>query len=481
MSETKILIPGSYPFYKAVASFILQNATNSIENYIIDEDDYEEKDENKRQTSKNYFQKYYEKIDYNQIKIDVNLYPDEGSYAIDFNGKQLKGTIDVDTSDAQAAAYATNSFYTRKITLEGELELIKAFIKEGIDVYLKKYRNDKKINIYKFGAAADYMAPTGPGMKWQVKETVDKVESSIVYLPEAKKESLINDIEEFRNENTVNWFRCNNVGYRRCYLFHGIPKSGKFTLTKMLASYFGMDIYEFDNYPRRGSSTALKYVPNNSILLVQDVEDFLESNNNFGPSKIRPVYKSNKKMNHNMGSEQLIIPGQNDDFNFMDKFDEYNSGIIIFTTTDKELLDELMFDYSFIDCEVEFKHIESEQVAKMVQSFYPELKDRMDLVSSFSKQIESLEVSPATLRRFFVKYKDFTDESLLEFIFKSIKQIVDTNKELEEQKKKMEEASLNKMSMPGLPNSDITRVTYTQGNFPKANSGTGGYGGYGWA
>jgi chaperone BCS1 len=51
------------------------------------------------------------------------------------------------------------------------------------------------------------------------------------------------DINEYLNPVTARWYANRGIPYRRGYLFHGPPGTGKSSLTAALASVFGLDIH----------------------------------------------------------------------------------------------------------------------------------------------------------------------------------------------------------------------------------------------
>ncbi|KZP10693.1 hypothetical protein FIBSPDRAFT_962889 [Athelia psychrophila] len=63
-----------------------------------------------------------------------------------------------------------------------------------------------------------------------------------VFLPPISPKMLLNDTKEFlKSEN--DWYADRNIPFRRGYLLHGVPRSGKFSLTHAIASKLMLDIY----------------------------------------------------------------------------------------------------------------------------------------------------------------------------------------------------------------------------------------------
>ncbi|PBP21245.1 hypothetical protein BUE80_DR007841 [Diplocarpon rosae] len=64
-----------------------------------------------------------------------------------------------------------------------------------------------------------------------------------VVLDEERKLDVLSDINEYLNPATARWYANRGIPYRRGYLFHGPPGTGKTSLTFALAGVFGLDIH----------------------------------------------------------------------------------------------------------------------------------------------------------------------------------------------------------------------------------------------
>src|SRR5690606_16609320 len=64
-----------------------------------------------------------------------------------------------------------------------------------------------------------------------------------VVLDEVQKQKVLWDINEYLHPATPHWYANRGIPYRRGYLFHGPPGTGKTSLSFAIAGVFGLDIY----------------------------------------------------------------------------------------------------------------------------------------------------------------------------------------------------------------------------------------------
>jgi len=66
---------------------------------------------------------------------------------------------------------------------------------------------------------------------------------STVILDESRKRELLDDIEDFLDPVTQQWYSDRDTPYRRGYLLYGPPGTGKSSLSSAIAGRFGLNIY----------------------------------------------------------------------------------------------------------------------------------------------------------------------------------------------------------------------------------------------
>jgi mitochondrial chaperone BCS1 len=78
---------------------------------------------------------------------------------------------------------------------------------------------------------------------WQRVSARPSRPMATVVLDDLQKATILKDINDFLHPRTPRWYSNRGIPYRRGYLFHGPPGTGKTSLSFALAGVFGLDIY----------------------------------------------------------------------------------------------------------------------------------------------------------------------------------------------------------------------------------------------
>ena len=99
---------------------------------------------------------------------------------------------------------------------------------------------------------------------------------STVILDQEQKQSFIDDIKEYLHPRTRRWYSNRGIPYRRGYLFHGPPGTGKTSLCFAAAGLLGLKLYLLNlnstALDEDGLASLFAALPRRCIVLLEDID-----------------------------------------------------------------------------------------------------------------------------------------------------------------------------------------------------------------
>jgi mitochondrial chaperone BCS1 len=218
----------------------------------------------------------------------------------------------------------------------------------------------------------------------QMKRTPRPLES--VILPQGMMEDLLADVRCFLGRRS--WYNERGIPYRRGYLLHGPPGTGKSSAVVGLASELGMDIAILSlgdsNLDDNGLGDLLSEVPANSLVLMEDIDcAFLERKEE--SSKLSKVTFSGL-----LNALDGVAAGE---------------GRLLFATTNHlERLDPALIRPGRIDRKLHIGNANAEQVSRIFRRFFPETSP--ELVQNFAQALPAVGIPMSAVQTHLLRYAD---------------------------------------------------------------------------
>ncbi|CAK1365614.1 putative mitochondrial chaperone bcs1 [Cercospora beticola] len=145
-----------------------------------------------------------------------------------------------------------------------------------------------------------------------------------VILDPQQKSMIIRDMNEYLHPASPRWYATRGIPYRRGYLFHGPPGTGKTSLSFALGGIFGLDIYAISlQEPTLTEGDLLQLfngLPRRCIVLLEDVDAAgLLRDAQSGKDKIKDKKDDKKdKKDGKTGEESKEKPKKDEDYTLKD-------------------------------------------------------------------------------------------------------------------------------------------------------------------
>jgi chaperone BCS1 len=238
--------------------------------------------------------------------------------------------------------------------------------------FLKRFVNEIVACHHKKASVASYLHVYDDYWTY-VQAYSPRLIDSVILKP-GEKEHLMQDLERFRASRTR--YRRLGVPYHRGYLLYGPPGTGKTSLVSALAAKFGMSIYvvNLTEFTDRTLKTAMNEVPENSVILFEDI-DCMRSGNRRSEASER-----SEKHQDAVGGETENAPPRfgvtlSGLLNVLDGVHAPENVVYVMTTNKVESLDPALLRPGRIDYRLYMGEASESQRIELYRRFFPKASE----------------------------------------------------------------------------------------------------------
>jgi chaperone BCS1 len=226
---------------------------------------------------------------------------------------------------------------------------------------------------------------------WRKRTKLHHRAIDTVFLDDDLMNGLIADIEQFTGNEQ--FYRERGVPYRRGYLFHGPPGTGKTTTISALASYFKADIFYLSltssDVSDNGIADIMQNVKKGAFIVIEDID----------------AVKSSQRETKESAKADVSFPAL---LNALDGIGSQEGRIVFMTTNHREKLDKALIRPGRIDCQTYFGYASQHQMIEMFRRFYPGEGKETEL-RFLEKYGHQKELTTAMLQEIFLSCKTAAD------------------------------------------------------------------------
>lgn len=274
---------------------------------------------------------------------------------------------------------------------------IKDLLKHVIASALEK---KKALTVIRRATPRDHQSWGGP---WMTVASRPSRPLNTVVLDDEQKRRVLRDMNEFLLPSSPRWYATRGIPYRRGYLFHGPPGTGKTSLSFALAGIFKLDIYVISLLESSVTEADLNHLfsnlPRRCVVLLEDIDtaglrrdeksninqetgddEFagtnaknkttaVEDDGNLTASEIAKAIRS---ANHNNKSSDdskngISLSGL---LNAIDGVASHEGRVLVMTTNHPEQLDEALLRPGRVDMQVPFGLATRQQMRELFFRMY---------------------------------------------------------------------------------------------------------------
>lgn len=208
-----------------------------------------------------------------------------------------------------------------------------------------------------------------------------------VVLNHDEKARILADINEYLHPATPAWYANRGIPYRRGYLFHGPPGTGKTSLSFALSGIFGLDIYCISllepTLTEEDLGLLFSNLPRRCVVLLEDIDSagLNRRNDRSGENSteksdgqteigreiakaFKSVHENNEKTKQNQG---ISLSGL---LNAIDGVASHEGRVLVMTTNYPDKLDDALIRPGRVDMIVEFTMATKKQIRELFIRMY---------------------------------------------------------------------------------------------------------------
>ncbi|KQJ98547.1 AAA-ATPase At3g28610 [Brachypodium distachyon] len=221
----------------------------------------------------------------------------------------------------------------------------------------------------------------------------------------AKKRAIMDDLDDFRNNG--DYYHRIGKAWKRGYLLHGPPGTGKTTMIAAMANYLGYDIYDIELTTMHSNNDLRKLfveTTGRSIIVIEDIDCSLDLTGSRARATAGTTFQGwqgdgdldaygmrNTKTRDERGNI-MTLSGL---LNFIDGLWSVHSGerIIVFTTNHLDKLDPALIRRGRMDMHIEMSYCEFEAFKKLAENYLG--VDAHPLFDAVRELLRAVEITPA--------------------------------------------------------------------------------------
>lgn len=231
---------------------------------------------------------------------------------------------------------------------------------------------------------------------------------STVLMDEEMKKDVLEDMKQFLDEQTQEWYTARGIPYKRGYLLDGPPGTGKSSFCLSVAGLYELDIYilNLSSLSDAGLARLFTQLPPRCVVLLEDVDAVGLDRKNASEKQPR------KEADHHGVSLSGLL-------NVIDGVGSQEGRMLIMSTNHIDHLDEALIRPGRVDKIIVFKNADKKIITQLFCTIFKQTPAGYEqppketegsaierLAEEFATHVPEEKLSPAKILSFLLEHKD---------------------------------------------------------------------------
>jgi chaperone BCS1 len=220
---------------------------------------------------------------------------------------------------------------------------------------------------------------------WKKEKAVDARPLTTVILDEEQKGQLLNDIDKFLDPDTKIRYSYHSIPYKRGYLLHGPPGTGKTSFSLSIAGALDMDIYvvSIPSMNDEKLNDLFGALPDKCVVLLEDIDAAGAT-----WSRGSDAEDSDSDLETRSPKKGVTLSGL---LNVLDGVSSQDDRILIMTTNHPEKLDDALTRPGRVDLKITFQLANRSMANKIFQFMFRQPEYDHEGIGQQGKRNEKME------------------------------------------------------------------------------------------
>ncbi|PYH75392.1 P-loop containing nucleoside triphosphate hydrolase protein [Aspergillus uvarum CBS 121591] len=234
----------------------------------------------------------------------------------------------------------------------------------------------------------------GPARQWMSLPSKMPRPLSTIIIDPLIKNALVDDLTDFLHPRTRSWYQKRGIPYRRGYLFHGPPGTGKSSLCLAIASLIGLEICTVSLNSKNVDGDSLTRLflslPEKCLVLFEDMDQAGIENRNISESLSQVEDASGDDRSHECPDSSDRSQGGlslSEILNIIDGVSAQEGRILIMTTNDPGSLDKALQRPGRVDRVFPFHFATRRDIKEQFLTFFVKPSDHLYIVDAHDMRI----------------------------------------------------------------------------------------------